>query len=102
TDVHRHLEPVAIVEIGAAHFGVVPRVTEIEPAPRRIGLESTGGEHHCFGIERGNAVGSARHHAVYAAGFALREPHGTRVIANFDAHRLRGFKPRLGQAYALV
>ena len=101
-DIHRHFQAVAVVKVRAAHLGVIPRVAEIKPAPRRIGFKPTRGQHHRFRVERGNAVRPARHDAVHATALALRQPHRAGVVADLDTHRLGGLKPRLGQAHTFV
>ena len=97
-NVERHLQAVTVVEVRAAHLGVVPRLAEVTQAPFRIGFKTTATEDHRLRSERLQAFRRAHHHTADAAAFVLREADHRVVITNIDADLFAGLEPGLRQA----
>src|SRR6185436_9157368 len=92
-DLHRHPETVAVVEIGAAHLGMVPWIAEVAPPPFGIRFETAAREHHGLGVERGDAVGAAGDDAIHATALSLREARRAGVVEYLDVRLLGRLEP---------
>ena len=102
TDIERHFQAVAVVEVRTAHLGVIPRLAEVTQTPFGIGFKAATTEDHRFRAHRLQALRRAHHHTADPTTFILRQLDHGMIVTNINADLFTRLEPGLRQANPFV